>query len=194
MPSGAIHSIAQNVTLARAKSPTSALDWLQQNADTAVVIVEVEAQSGGPFVRELRAARLDTPVVIVSGSGRLDTAIAALNSGADGYLAAGPSLDRDLPELVAQAMDRASCRTRERAEAAAELVELRRQLARETRMCAALQQQSMQFEDALARLDKRRAEQSAAFAELLDTRRKAASMLRPASTQMVRRSRPSGRT
>jgi PAS domain S-box-containing protein len=173
VPSGAIHSIAQNVTLARAKSPTSALDWLQQNADTAVVIVEVEAQSGGPFVRELRAARLDTPVVIVSGSGRLDTAIAALNSGADGYLAAGPSLDRDLPELVAQAMDRASCRTRERAEAAAELVELRRQLARETRMCAALQQQSMQFEDALARLDKRRAEQSAAFAELLDTRRKA---------------------
>jgi len=173
VPSGAIHGIGQNVTVARAKSPAIALEWLQQNTDTAAVIVEVEAQSGGPFVQDLRAARLDTPVVIVGGSGRLDTAIAALNAGADGYLAAGPSLERELPELVAQAMDRGSSRTRERAEVAAELVELRRQLARETRMCAALQQQSMQFEEALARLDKRRAEQAAAFAELLDTRRKA---------------------
>jgi len=173
VPSGAIHGIAQNVTVARAKSPATALEWLQQNTDTAAVIVEVEAQSGGPFVRDLRAARLDTPVVVVGGSGRLETAIAALNSGADGYLAAGTSLERELPELVAQAMDRASSRTRERAEAAAELVELRRQLARETRICAALQQQSLQFEEALARLDKRRAEQAAAFAELLDSRRKA---------------------
>src|SRR6516164_4512537 len=114
VPSGAFHGIAQNVTLAWAGSPASALEWLQGNIDAAAVIVEVEAQSGATFVRELRAARLDTPVVVVGSSGRLDTAIAALNSGADGYLPAGPSLERDLPALVAQAIDRANSRTRER--------------------------------------------------------------------------------
>ena len=173
VPSGAIHGIAQNVTLAWAGSPASALEWLQENADTAAVIVEVEAQSGAPFVRALRAARLDTAVVVVGGSGRLETAIAALNSGADGYLPAGPSLERDLPELIAQAMDRASSRTRERTEMAVELTAQRQQLARESRTCAALQQHALQLEDALVRVDKRRADEAAAFAELFDVRRRA---------------------
>src|SRR6516165_9358251 len=145
VPSGAIHGIAQNVTLAWAGSPA----------------------------RALRAARLDTAVVVVGGSGRLETAIAALNSGADGYLPAGPSLERDLPELVAEAIDRASSRTRERAEMAGELAAQRRQLARESRTCAVLQQQALQLEDALVRLDKRRADEAAAFAELFDERRRA---------------------
>jgi hypothetical protein len=173
VPSSALHGFAQNVTLETAGSPAGAAEWLDRNPDTAVVILEVEAQSGAPFVRELRAARLDTAVVVVGGSGRLDTAIAALNAGADGYLLASPSLERDLPELVAQAMDRASSRARERAKMAGELGVLRRQLARESRMCAELQRQSLQLEDTLGRLDRRRADEAGAFAELLDVRRRA---------------------
>src|SRR5579859_2782661 len=121
VPPGAIHGIARNVTLAWAESPASALEWLQRNTDAAAVIVEVEAQSGAPFVKELREARVETAVVVVGASGRLDTAVAALNSGADLYLPAGPSLERELPESVVQAIDRAASRTRERTEIACEL-------------------------------------------------------------------------
>jgi DNA-binding response OmpR family regulator/PAS domain-containing protein len=172
VPPDAIHAIAQNLTLTCVASPASALEWLQRNTDTAAVIVEVEAQSGAPFVQELRAARLDTPVVIVSGSGRLDTAVAALNSGADGYLLAGSSIERELPELVVKAIDRVNGQKRERRETAGELEALRRQLARDSRTCAALQQQSLRLEDAFVRLEKRRACEAAAFAELLDSRRR----------------------
>src|ERR1051326_8677925 len=171
VPPGAFHGIAQNVTVAWAGSPADALEWLRRNTDAAAVIVEVEAQSGAPFVRELRAARLDTPLVVVGSSGRLDTAMAALNSGADAYLPAGPSLERELPELVVQAIERAAIRTRERAEMAEELAAHRRQLGRENRTCAELQQQSLQLEQALARLEQRRAREAAGFAELLDVRR-----------------------
>jgi PAS domain S-box-containing protein len=173
VPPGAIHAIAQNVTLTHVASPASALEWLQRNTDASAVIVEVEVQSAAPFVQELRAARLDTPVVVVSGSARLDTAIAALNAGADGYLLAGSSsIERELPELVVKAIDRANVRTRERRETAAEVETLQRQLARDGRTCAALQQRSLQLEDAFVRLDKRRATEAAVFAELLDSRRR----------------------
>ena len=172
VPPDAIHAIAQNVTLTCVASPASALEWLRRNTDTAAVIVEVEAQSGAPFVQELRAACLDTPVLVVSGSGRLDNAVAALNSGADGYLPAGSSIERELPELVVTAIDRANGRTRERREMAGELEALRRQLVRDGRTCVALQQQSLQLEDAFVRLEKRRADEAAAFAELLDSRRR----------------------
>jgi PAS domain S-box-containing protein len=58
----------------------------------------------------------------------------------------------------------------ERSEMAAELASQRRQLAREGRMCAVLQQRALQLEAALARADKRRATEAAAFSELLDAR------------------------
>jgi hypothetical protein len=168
--SRAIQAIAQNVTLAWAGTPAGALEWLRGNTDTAAVIVEVEAQSCAPFVREIRASRLHTPVVVVDGSARVDSAIDALNSGADGYLLAGDSIDRELPEIVVRAIDRAGDRAREQTEMAADLAEQRRRLARENRLCAALQQQSLQLERALTRLEKRRAEEAAAFADLLDAR------------------------
>ncbi len=164
--SRAIQAIAQNVTLQSASTPAGALEWLRGNTDAAAVIVEVEAQSCAPFVREIRASRLHTPVVVVDGSARLDSAIDALNSGADGYLLAGHSIERELPEIVVRAMDRA----RDQREMAADLAEQRRRHARESRLCAALQQQSLQLERAHARLEKRRAEEATAFAELLDAR------------------------
>ena len=45
--------------------------------------------------------------MVVAGSARLEPALAALNSGADGYVMAGPSLDTDLPRTVAAAIARA---------------------------------------------------------------------------------------
>ena len=81
-------------------------EWLQGNRDTAAVIVEVQAQSCASFVEQLRGLGLTTPVVVVAGSARLEPALAALNSGADGYVVAGPSLEADLPRTLAAAIER----------------------------------------------------------------------------------------
>ena len=102
----AVHGIAQNVTLTWVQTPASALEWLQGNRDTAAVIVEVLAQSCASFLEQLRGLGLTTPVVVVAGSARLEPALAALNSGADGYVVAGPSLEADLPRTVAAAIER----------------------------------------------------------------------------------------
>jgi signal transduction histidine kinase/coenzyme F420-reducing hydrogenase delta subunit len=103
---GVVHGIAQNVALTWAPTPASALQWLQGNSDTAAVIVEVQAQSCASFVEDIRGLGLTTPVVVVAGSTRLESALGALNSGADGYVVAGPSLESDLPRTVAGAIDR----------------------------------------------------------------------------------------
>jgi coenzyme F420-reducing hydrogenase delta subunit len=101
-----LHGIAQNVTLTWVQTPASALQWLQGTPDAAAVIVEVQAQSCASFVEQLRGLGLTTPVVVVAGSARLELALAPLNSGADGYLVAGPSLETDLPRIVSAAIER----------------------------------------------------------------------------------------
>lgn len=205
-----IHGIAQNVALTWAPTPASALQWLQGNRDTAAVIVEVQAQSCASFVEQLRELGLTTPVVVVAGSARLEAALAALNSGADGYVAAGPSLEADLPRAVVAAIERERSRRhlltqtltelgaeRERAEqqlarveearrqteqrsaseqaaAAAQLagVEARHSvsLARETRICMALQQRLLELESALLKADERQASEAVSFADQLAKR------------------------
>jgi PAS domain S-box-containing protein len=102
----ALRGIAPNVALAWAQTPGAALEWLQGNRDAAAVIVEVQAQSCGPFVDQLRGLGLTTPVVVVMGSAQLEPAVAALNAGAQGYVVAGPSFDTELPRIVGLAMDR----------------------------------------------------------------------------------------
>ena len=205
-----VHGIAQNVTLTWVQSPASALQWLHGNRDTAAVIVEVQAQSCASFIEQLRGLGLTTPVVVVAGSARLEPALAALNSGADGYVVAGPSLEADLPRTVAAAIERERSRRqlltqtlteigaeRERAEqqlacaeearrqteqrsaselaaAAARLADVQARhsvsLARETRICMALQQRLFELESALRKADERRASEAASFAEQLAKR------------------------
>lgn len=205
-----VHGIAQNVTLTWAQTPASALQWLQGNSDTAAVIVEVQAQSCASFVEQLRGLGLTTPVVVVAGSARLEAALAALNSGADGYVVAGPSLEADLPRTVVAAIERERSRRqlltqtltelgaeRERAEQQlARVEEARRQteqrsaselaaaaarladvearhsvsLARETRICMALQQRLFELESALRKADERRASEADSFADQLAKR------------------------
>src|SRR6266545_2963434 len=205
-----IHGIAQNVALAWAQTPASALEWLQGNRDTAAVIVEVQAQSCASFVDQVRGLGLTTPVVVVAGSARLEAALAALNSGADGYVVAGPSLEADLPRTVAVAVERERSRRqlltqtltelraeRERVEQQlARVEEERRQtdersasalaaaaarfadvearhsvsLARETRICMALQQRLLELESELRKADERRASEAVSFADQLAKR------------------------
>jgi coenzyme F420-reducing hydrogenase delta subunit len=205
-----IHGIAQDVTLTWAGTPASALEWLQGNRDTAAVIVEVQAQSCASFVEQLRRLGLTTPVVVVAGSTRLEPALAALNSGADGYVVAGPSVEADLPRTVTAAIERERSRRqlvmqrltelradRERVEqqlahveeahrqteqrsaselaaAAAWLADVQARhsvsLARETRICLALQQSLFELESALRKADERRASEAVSFADQLAKR------------------------
>ncbi len=169
-----VHSIARNVTLEWVQSPAAALEWLKGNRDAAAVIVEVQAQSCASFVEELRALGLSTPVVVVAASARLELSLGALNSGADGYVVAGPSLDTDLPRTVAAAVERGRSRASELAAAAARLADVRAQhsvsLARETKICMALQQRLLELESALGEADERRASEAVSFADQLAKR------------------------
>jgi PAS domain S-box-containing protein len=205
-----LHGTAPNITLAWVQTPASALQWLQMNRDAAAVIVEVQAQSCASFVEELRGLGLTTPVVVVAGSARLELALAALNSGADGYVVAGPSLEADLPGTMAMAIDRERSRrerltetltalgaARDRAEqqlaraeearqqteqrsaselaaAAARLAQVQAghtvSLAREARICTALQQRLFELESALRKADERRASEAVSFAGQLAKR------------------------
>ena len=174
-----VHGIARNCSLTSAETPASALEWLQGNRDTAAVIVEVQAQSCATFVEQLRGLGLTTPVVVVAGSPRLEPALAALNSGADGYVVAGPSLEADLSRTVAAVIERARGRrqlvtqtlTELRAAAAARLDDVQARhsasLARETRICMALQQRLFELESALREADDRRASEAVSFADQL---------------------------
>ena len=100
-----IHGIAHDVTLMWAPTPASALHWLQDNRDTAAVIAEVEALTCASFVEQLRGLGLPTPVIVVAGASRPHSALIALTAGADGYVAAGPSLEAALPRAVNAAID-----------------------------------------------------------------------------------------
>ena len=129
-----VRETAQNVTLTWVQTPDAALQWLRGNRDTAAVIVEVHAQSCASFIEQLRGLGLTTPVVVVAGSARLEPALAALNSGADGYVMAGPSLEADLPRTVAAAIERERGReqllTQTLAELGAERARVEQELAR----------------------------------------------------------------
>ena len=173
-----VHGIAQNVTLEWVQTPAAALQWLQGNRDAAAVIVEVQAQSCASFVEELRRLGLTTPVVVVAGSARLELSLGALNSGADGYLVAGPSLDADLPRTVVAAIERERSRASELAAAAARLADEQARhsvsLARETKICLALQQRLFELESAAVsfadQLAKRHAEFTASLAQAARSR------------------------
>src|SRR5262249_46721256 len=153
-----IHGIAHDCALTRAQTPASALEWLLGNRDTAAVIVEMQAQSCASFVQELRTLGLTTPVVVVAGSTRLESALAVLNSGADGYVLAGPTLEADLPGIVVAAVERERSRRERLSQTLNELrnaaaalfddLQVRHSvsLSRETRVCLELQQRLFELE------------------------------------------------
>lgn len=204
-----LHAIAQNVALAWVRTPAFALQWLQVNRDTAAVIIDEQADHCAPFVEQLRGLGLTTPVVVVAAAARLEAALAVFNSGADGYVVAGPSLETDLSRTVNAAIEGERSRRqlltqtlvelrtqREPDEQRARLDEARRQaeqrsaaelasaearladvrtrysvsLARESRICVALQQRLFELEIALRKADERRASEAAQSADQLAKR------------------------
>jgi hypothetical protein len=171
-----IQGIAQECSLMRALTPASALEWLIGNQDTAAVIVEMQAQSCASFIEELRGLGLTTPVVVVAGSARMEAALAVLNSGADGYVVAGPTLEADLSRIVAAVTERERSRRQRVARTLSELraaaatmlddVQARHSasLSRETKICVALQQSLFELETKLREADERRASDAADLA------------------------------
>ena len=101
-----LHGIAHNVAPTWVPTPADALEFLQENRDTAAVIIEVRAQSCASFLEDLRAHGLTTPVVVVAGFPRFETVFAALNAGVAGYVVADASLEDLLPLAVTSAIER----------------------------------------------------------------------------------------
>jgi hypothetical protein len=183
----ALRATASNATLTWAQTPGSALGWAQENRDAAAVIVEADVHglSGASFVEQVRDLGLTAPVVVVVASAQLEWALGALNAGADGYVLAGPSLQADLPRIVAGAIDRERGRRADLAgkltelgaacdQAAALLADVQARhgasLAREARICTALQQRLLELESALRNADERQASEAVAFADQLAKR------------------------
>ncbi len=180
----ALQGNAPNVALTWTQTPGSALQWLRENRDAAAVILQLHAQRCGPFVEQLRALDLTTPVVVVDQSARLEHSVDAINEGAGGYVA-GQTVETDLPRIVAVAVERERRRrepiartlteleaTRERAERRIADVQAQHtaSLAREARICAALQQRLFELESAVRNADERRASGAASFADQLARR------------------------
>ena len=169
-----VHGIAHNVTLTWVPSPAAALEWLQANREAAAVIVELHSQSCASFVEQLRGQGLTTPVVVVSGSARLEAAVDAFNSGADGYVVADASIETTLPRAVAAAIERERGRrqllTQTLARLADDQARQSASLARETRISRALQQRLLELESGLRNADERRASEAVSFADQLAKR------------------------
>jgi len=140
-----LHGIAHDFTLAWAQSPGSGLEWLQDNHDTAAVIVEVHTQSCASFVEDLRRLGLDMPVVVTGSA---------------------PGLEANLRMTVASAVEQ-----RERHQwLARKVTELEGALAREAKVGTGLQDRLLELEKALRTTEEDNAAEVAEFADQLAKR------------------------
>jgi hypothetical protein len=156
VPAPLLHAIAHDVALTTVRTPGEALQFLQEHRDTAAAVIEVRAQSCAPFLEDLRALGLTTPIVVAAAFPRFDTVFAALNSGVAGYVVADASLEEVLPLTVTAAI------ARERG---------RRQIVTQAlRELAVAEQQAARAEGARRQMEERavseRAAAAAALAEL----------------------------
>jgi PAS domain S-box-containing protein len=145
LAAGALHGIAHDFTVAWAQSPRSALEWLQDNPDTAAAIVEVHTQSCAAFVQQLRGLGLETPVVVTGSS---------------------QGLESNLRLMVASAIDQ-----RERHDRlAGQVRQLEAALSRDANVGTALQARLFELEAALRTAEEQNAAEVASFAEQLAKR------------------------
>ncbi len=206
-----LHETAPHPTVAWSHTVQSALRWVHENLDAAAVIVgsDVHALSCAAFIDQVQDLQPTMPVVVVVAPAHIERTL-ALTAGAAGYALAGPSLQADLPRIIAAAVDRERSRREilarkltdletahtqavqrleravearqqaerqrasEQAAAAAQLADLQAGqsacLAREARICTALQEKLLEAEDAVRKADDRRASESVAFADTLTKR------------------------
>lgn len=119
--SRALHGIAQSVTVAWSPTVQAALRWIQGNPDAAALIVgpDVQPLSCAALLEQVRAIRPTLPVVVVVETAQLERAVTLIGA-AVGYVVAGPSLESELPRMLAATIDlersRASLLARQLAE------------------------------------------------------------------------------
>ena len=79
----ALHSIAEDVTVAWAGHLSEALLWISENQDLTAVVVETQVhnQSCAPFVGRVRGLGLTAPIVVVTSEEGAPP-LAALKAGA----------------------------------------------------------------------------------------------------------------
>jgi hypothetical protein len=159
----ALHPAAPQAALTWSKTFESAIPWLQANPDTDAVIIDadVQGQSCAAFMEEVRSRGVATAVMVVTSASQLETVLAKLAAGADERTVDEPRRTgpRSDSELAAVAERLADLQVRHSAS-----------LAREARVCTALQQRLFELEDALRHADEQRASEAVAFADQLAAR------------------------
>jgi DNA-binding response OmpR family regulator len=87
-----------------AESGEEALPWLRLHRfEAAIVDIRLPGMSGIDLLRSVRSLRADLSVIILTGHGTLDSAIAAVRAGAYDYLLK-PALPKDILLVVSQAV------------------------------------------------------------------------------------------
>jgi hypothetical protein len=153
----ALRTVSSNAALSWSQTSESAFRWLRETPDAAAVIIDEgwHAQGTAAFVEQVRAAGVAVPVVVLAVA-QLEAALATLNARAD---EARLAEQRGASELAAAT-----------ARLAEHQIEHSAALAREARICTALQQRLFELESALRDADEHRASEAAAFADQLARR------------------------
>ncbi len=110
-----ILSLLSNFQVDTAESVEEALRKMGSNSYDAVVSdYEMPNKNGLEFLTELRAQKIDVPFLLLTGKGREEIAIEALNLGADGYVSKHGNPETvygELAHYVRQAVERKQAKT-----------------------------------------------------------------------------------
>jgi psp operon transcriptional activator PspF len=106
-----------------------ALEYLHvRGQDTALVILDLDLgvgrRGGIEICRDLRQEHADLPIIILTGHGNIDDAVAAVKAGADDFIVKDPYLEDKL-ELSVEKIERMMAQVRERRRLEDENAELR---------------------------------------------------------------------
>ena len=159
-----LRTIAPNVSLTWGSAPDAALDWIQDNLDTHLVIVDagMHSQGGSAFLEHVRALGVGIPVMMIAPehlTGLLVAVEACLNSVV--------SRERgDSETLAAQLSEIEEWRRQVRQRVAGRQAEHDAALARVNRICTTLQTRLLELEAAVRHADERHAVDTAAVERL----------------------------
>ncbi|MCG8421890.1 MAG: sigma-54 dependent transcriptional regulator [Proteobacteria bacterium] len=120
---------ARGKTLRSFASGDEAIAYLQPRADRVeLVVLDLDlgaGQRGGiEICAELRRVHRDLPIIILTGHGTIDDAVAAVKAGADDFIVKDPYLEDKL-DLSVEKIERMMAQVRERRRLEGEISELR---------------------------------------------------------------------
>src|SRR5215510_15057008 len=104
----------EGYVVSEASSASAALDLARQtDLDVVLSDIKMPGKSGLELVGELRELRPDTPVVLMTAFGSIDTAVDAMRAGAFGYTTK-PFRPDEVLRTVKRALDRRAVEDRNR--------------------------------------------------------------------------------